>query len=161
MSEENNDSGNQTQNTGYSAEYVKELRDEAASYRTKARDANDELTTLKGIITADKTAGTINAEFTKRGIKADPKWVTLDEGQDASKAVDKFLKDYPQFSTPQAQPPVIPGRAPMSPQRTNTNIENNAVSELGAIKNDPIARAQLRDQYRNLLANQANTNFTV
>ncbi len=155
MSEENKPA-----ETGYSAEYVKELREEAANYRTKARDANEELATLKNTVSKDKTVGTINDEFTKRGIKADPKWVTLDEGQDATKAVDKFLKDYPQFSA-DSQPNVIKGQKPLAPQNTNTNIQNTKVSELGAIKNDPIARAQLRDRYRNLLANQANTNFTI
>jgi len=149
-----------TENTGYSAEYVKSIRDEAASYRVKAREAEEKFSTLEKTVSESKTVGTINDEFTKRGIKADPSWVNLEDGQTPEKAVDKFLKSYPQFSA-ELQPQKIVGKTPMSPPKTNSNLERSTVSELGAIKNDPVARAQLRDKYRGLLANQANTNYTI
>ena len=145
--------------TGFSAEYVKSIREEAAAYRVKAKEATDKLSDLEKTVSQSKTTGTINDEFTKRGIKANPTWVTLEEGQSPEKAVDKFLKSYPQFGA--EQPQKIVGKTPMSPPKTNSNLERSTVSELGAIKNDPVARAQLRDKYRGLLANQANTNYTI
>jgi hypothetical protein len=159
MSEENK-SGSGSQETGFSAEYVKSIREEAASYRIKAKEMEEKYTGLEKQITESKTHSTILEEFTKRGIKADPKWVSLENGKSVTDAVDKFLKDYPQFSV-EDKPQRIQGKTPMSPHKTNTNVENTAISELGAVKNDPIARAQLRDHYRNLLANAAKTNFRI
>ena len=49
----NSDTGDQNkmdQNAGYSAEYVKSLRDEAASWRTKLRETETEVSNLKQTI---------------------------------------------------------------------------------------------------------------
>ena len=148
--------------TGYSQEYVKELREEAASYRVKARDAETKYNELQTSVNQSNVVNDVNSEFTKRGITADPSWVKMEDGVTASVAVDKFLKDYPQFgTTTQPAQPVIKGQAPISPTTKNTNIPNTVKSELGAVKNDPVARASLREHYRALLANNANTNYTI
>lgn len=149
-----------SENTGYSAEYVKTLRDEAASWRTKLRDTEAKVTELETSIYESKTTNSISQELTSRNIKVDPKWITLEENQAPKDAVDKFLKEYPQFVakekgdfTPDPKP--APGRKPMQTAKPNTNVENTNVSDLEAIKTDPIARAKLRDHYRALLARDA------
>lgn len=161
MSDQTNVPGAQpTQQGGYSAEYVKSIREEAASWRTKLREAEDKYNALESKMNEQSRVNNVTAEFTKRGIKADPKWVSIEEGQKVEQAVDKFLKDYPQFVAQQqdsflpTQQPVV-DRKPMQPQAPNSNIENTAVSELGAVKKDPIARAKLRDHYRAMLQQSA------
>lgn len=165
------DSGNQgTQNTGYSAEYVKTLRDEAAAWRTKLRETETEIQTLKQTIQKTQIDNTIGKELEKRGLKINPSWIQIEEGMAPDKAVDKFLKDYPQLagstgdihaSTEQNHTvPPNAGRKPMVPNSQNTNIENTAKSELSAIKKDPVAREKLRGLYRGLLAqNSGSSNF--
>lgn len=155
------DSGSQEPNSSrgaYSSEYVKSLRDEAASWRTKLRELETKYTELETKVKADYTANTIGKELEKRGVKADPTWVKVEEGQSPEQAVDKFLKDYPHLqSTSDNSFVPKPTKKPMRPNTANSNIENTAVSELDAIKKDPIARNKVRDLYRGLLAQSAKT----
>lgn len=159
---QNNDSGNHSNNDnqqgGYSADYVKSLRDEAASWRTKLRELETKYNELETKVKADYTANTIGKELEKRGVKADPTWVKVEEGMSPEQAVDKFLKDYPhlQLTSDDSFVPK-PTKKPMRPNTANSNIENTAVSELDAIKKDPIARNKVRDLYRGLLAQSAKT----
>lgn len=156
----NNDSGSQnndTNNNGtgtYSADYVKTLRDENASWRTKLRELEVKHAELENKIKVDTVANTIGKELEKRGVKADPSWVKVSEGMTTEQAVDKFLKDYPHL-VPKEEITTSPKKQNINPMRPNshdTNIENTAKSELGAIKHDPIARSKVRDLYRGLLA---------
>jgi hypothetical protein len=151
-----NDSGNHQTNrdTGYSAEYVKSLRDEAATWRTKLRDVETELNTMKVTISKQETLNSINTELSTRKIKVDPSWIKLEKDQSPKDAVDKFLKDYPQFAiASEDNNTYVPkSRKPMGAKPNNTNVENTDVSEIKSIKQDPIARAKLRDHYRALLS---------
>jgi hypothetical protein len=151
------DQGTKDQSTGYSAEYIKNLRDEAATWRTKLRETEAKVAELTATINGERIANTVGKELEKRGIKCDPSWVKMEEGQTPEKAVDKFLKDYPQLAQV-AEVPIIPKNKNLRPMGANlpdSNIENTAKSELDAIKKDPIAREKLRNLYRGLLAKSA------
>ncbi len=162
MPDNNNGSGdhveNKGQSTGYSADYVKELRDENAGWRTKLRDTEAKLNELSTKIKNQELSNTVGKELEKRGVKADPTWIKMTEGETPEQAVDKFLKDYPQL-VQQTEDTFVPNPKrvpkPMEPNSHNTNVENTAKSELDAIKQDPIARAKLRGLYRDLLAKNA------
>ena len=159
MSDANTNTPNET---GYSREYVKELRDEAAAYRVRAREAEEKYQNLQNTVSQQETTNSISSELAKRGIKADASWIKAGEGETPTAAVDRFLKDYPQFNAePAPQQPIIKGQDPLKQKGPKSNTINTSVSELGAVKKDPVARAQLRDQYRAMLANSANTNFTI
>ena len=149
MSEENkNKDGEQA----FSLEYVKELREENAKWRNKVRD-------LEGKVTGSE----IKVELDKRGIKADPSWIKLNEGETASVAVDKFVVDYPHLVPQSAgeDPPRNRAKAPkaMSPGGSNTNTPgpsaNGSSRTFAEIKKDPVARASLREKYREMLRNQS------
>lgn len=164
------DPQNKQGDTGYSAEYVKTLRDEAASWRTKLRETEQKVEEVTNKVTELETAATqktvtdtIATEITSRNLKIDPSFVKLEENQTPKDAVDKFLKAYPQFGeATNVQPEQkAPGKSPMPPKSQNTNIENTAVSELDAIQKDPIARSKLRNLYRGLLAQSAGTSNTI
>jgi len=153
--------------TGYSAEYVRSLRDEAATWRTKLRETEAKLTTLEETVKEQIRNSTVSAELAKRNLKIDPSWIKLEDKQEVKDAVDKFLKDYPQFGTTetndnniQTKPKPV-GKTPMAPNLPNSNIENTDVSELGAIKADPVARAKLRQLYRGLLAQSARSSNSI
>ena len=157
---QNNDSGSQNNNSSqgaYSADYVKSLRDEAASWRTKLRELETKYTELETKTKQEHLSNTIGKELERRGIKADPSWVKLEDGMSPEQAVDKFLKNYPNLIP--SEQPIAPKRVrnPMRPNAADSNIENTAVSELDAIKKDPIARSKVRDLYRSLLAQSAKT----
>ena len=141
--------------TGYSAEYIKNLRDEAATWRLKLRESEVKVTELETTIKGERVANTVGRELEKRGLKCNPSWVKLEDGVTPEKAVDKFLKDYPQWAQ-SAEVPILPNRnknlRPMGANLPDSNIENTAKSELDAIRKDPIAREKLRSLYRGLLA---------
>lgn len=164
---QNNDGrsqNNDSKSTGYSSEYVKELRDEAAGWRTKLRDTEDRLNKLTIDIENSKKQSTVSEILSQRGAKGvKPSWIEVEEDGNAETAVDNFLKEYPQFTqkdefVPNSQKK---NRAapPMKTQRDNSNIENTEISELSAIKKDPIARAKLRDLYRGLLAQNSSSKY--
>lgn len=155
--------GNKDQSTGYSAEYIKNLRDEAATWRTKLRDTEVKVAELTATINGERIANTVGKELEKRGITCDPSWVTMEEGQTPEKAVDSFLKKYPQLAAV-AEVPIIPKNKNLRPMGANlpdSNIENTAKSELDAIRKDPIAREKLRSLYRGLLAKSAGSSNYV
>lgn len=150
--------------TGYSPEYVKELRDEAASWRNKLRDKETEYTTLQESIKQTAIKVSITDELQKRSLKVNPDWIKIGQGKSAKDAVDDFLKEYPQWeggtetqeeivTQTQVTDPRTTQRA-QTVKKTNTNVQTNQVRELDQIKNDPIARSKLRDKYRALLNNQ-------
>lgn len=140
----------QPNNTGsYSTEYVKELRDEAASWRTKFREAETKAKTLEETIAKTIRDEGIKSELSKRGLNVDPDFIKVEQGQTVEQAIDGFLKKYPQFSS---QQPPTPTRKPMHTEKTNTNIPSIPDNDYQAVKNDPVARAKLREQYRAMLA---------
>ena len=143
----------------FDADYVKSIRQESAKYRTQAKELKSELEGYKGL-EAQLTAIRIENEFIRRGIQAEPQWVQIQEGETPSQAVDSFLEKYPQFAggSPEAQeetkvePKSIPKA--MTPKPTNTReVSNRSLDE---IKNDPAARSNLTDLYRDLLKNSSN-----
>lgn len=151
--------GEKGSSTGYSAEYIKNLRDEAATWRLKLRETEVKVQELESTIKGERVANTVGRELEKRGLKCDPSWVKLEEGVTPEKAVDKFLKDYPQWAQ-SAEVPILPKNKNLRPMGANlpdSNIENTAKSELDAIRKDPIAREKLRDLYRGLLAKSSGT----
>lgn len=131
--------------TGFSKEYVEKLRQEAASWRTKFRD-----------LESQNTQSEVETELNKRGIKADPTWVKQSEGMTASDAVEDLVARYPHLvpAEPAAQtpiPPTVPGV--QAPVTTATGVPTDPAKgrSLEEIKKDPVARAQLRERYRQLL----------
>lgn len=158
---ENNQAGTDTnaqQSTGYSADYVKQLREEAASWRTKFRELE----------TQQKTY-TVQEELNKRGIKANAKWVDVQEGQSITEAVEAFTKEYPHLVIQTNTEPTEPdntkaikkviGPKPNTPPVTNINSTkskdlNTALKtgSLNDIKNDPNLRKQTQQWYQSMLA---------
>lgn len=147
-----NDTG---RSSAYSADYVKELRDEAAMWRTKFKEENKRANTLdeqvKGIVTYTE----VQEEIAKRGLKIKPDFIELGEDNDIGKAIDSFLEEYPQFAEPVnsfSRNSIKENKSkdkPLQPNRDkNFNIKN---FNIGDIKKDPIGRAKLRDMYRNAL----------
>ena len=144
----------------FSLEYVQELRREAASYRTRTK----ELEAQYGVM----------SELSNRGIKADPSWVRVKEGQTAKDAVDELVTQYPHLvvATQSAPAPVAPAApvtqvhggptpkpapppvTPIGPQKDVSKLLKERNME--EIKKDPVARAALRDQYRAMLQSVSN-----
>jgi hypothetical protein len=150
------------QRTGFDAEYVKQLREEAASWRTKYRE-----------LEAQVADNSLTVELAKQGIKAEPSWVQVADGQSIAEAVAMFGERYPQLkmaepsnSTPSPSDTVAPPRArtPKSvpPTVPNTTVPAKAPADritsqnINEIKKDAVARAKLREQYRALLASTSN-----
>lgn len=139
----------------FSADYVRELRQENAQWRTKLRDMENKYGELEAKLGQTTKAMTVSSELARRGIKANPRWVDIQDNQSPEEAVENFLKEYPQFDTapapepkPEPKRPNIPG-TPKAPQ--NTNTPPNANRSVMELKEDPVTRAQVRDQYRELL----------
>jgi len=162
MSDQNNNgTGSQQNNPGsYSADYVKELRDEAASWRTKFRDAEQSLSSMNDKLASMEKTFTLKSELDKRGVAVDPSWVKVEEGMSPSQAVDKFVEQYPQFQTENnqnnSQPQPSPTPRPMKPEKQNSNAPKFKDSDYKSIKNDPVARSKLRDMYRSMLGDGNN-----
>lgn len=160
----NNDAGG-SQNHGdsgrsaFSPDYVKELREEAASWRTKYRETETKVQTLEQSIAQLTSGSKVKEEISKRGLKINPDFIKLDKDGDAAKAVDKFLEDYPQFaveSTQQVIKPVKKGIKPIAGEKTNTNNNPAQKGNIMDVKKDPLARAKLREQYRSMLGHGDN-----
>lgn len=146
----------------FDADYVKGLRQEAAKYRNQTKELKTELEGYKGL-EAQISAIRIENEFMRRGISAEPQWVQVQDGESPSEAVDKFLAKYPQFSggsqevTVQEEERVEPKPFPkaMPPAPTNTSHANPMTRSLEEIKQDPAARNNLTDLYRDLLKQES------
>lgn len=147
------------QGATFSPEYIRELREEAASWRTKFREAETSLSTMKSTLDGMTTGMEIEKELTTRGIKGiEPSWITLEKDKPVKDCVDKFLVDHPQFAID--APPVTHREQtvtrPMKTEKTNTNVQGvQNLDEAQTIKNDPIARAKLRSVYKQLLGRPA------
>jgi len=143
--------------TGFSADYVKELRDEAAGWRNKFRELEGRLAQAE-----------IGSELAKRGVKADASWVKRTEGMSVADAVDSFIAQYPHLAAQPAQSEQGPAPsdqrmasrapAPMSSTRPNSNHPGPkagtalAGKDLEAIKQDPKLRKELNSIYRSLVS---------
>lgn len=155
-------SDNENERAGFSQDYVKELRQENASWRTKVRDLEQQLRFTE-----------IKTELLKHGADVNPKWVDVDEGQSVRDAVNTFLAEYPQFisnnnniSTTNKEPTFKKVTKPEQASKSDSNHPgpkpnngNYGGRSLNEIKKDPKARASLRDQYRQLLAQQSNQEY--
>lgn len=153
----------------FDKEYVKSLRQEAARYRTEAKELKSELESYR-MLEAQINTVRVEAELTKRNVNADPSWIQLAEGQNPADAVDNFLEKFPQFiagkmeASSEDKEPKLSKDVPkvISP---NSNKASNPSSvpvgtlgnrDLKQIKDDPIARSNLRDLYRDLLSSSSN-----
>lgn len=137
--------------SAFTTEYVKELREEAASWRTKYRDTERKYNELDKQVKEAVTTSKIEQEINKRGLKINPSFIKLGDDKDPVKAVDSFLEEYPQFAGESVKETVRREHVkPISTEKKNTNmtIKSDSVME---VKNDPIARAKLRDHYRALM----------
>lgn len=146
----------------FTAEYVRELREENSRWRTKVRD-----------LETRQSASEVRSELDKRGIKADPSWVKVGNGQSAAEAVESFVGEYPHLmSVPEEKNPGgssvststqrVEGKKmprPLNPGGSNTNApgpsSTNSSRTMTEIKKDPVARANLREQYRAMLRHQS------
>jgi hypothetical protein len=152
MTEENKENSKQV----FDIEYVKKLREENASWRTKYREMEQK----QGVL----------AEFQTRGIKADPRWVVLEEGKTVTECVDRLLEEFPNLKSDERSPDLQrkPSGGPTPKPDNSSNpfknsntpgdkplglLKERSVQEL---KKDPIARSQLRSEYRALLAASSN-----
>lgn len=162
MSNDQLDTGsNESGENTFSKDYVKQLRDEAAGWRTKFREL--ESTTKNQ---------TVEIELANRGIKAKPSWVEIAEGQSIVEAVEAFIVENPQLSSksepepkePSSQVDVvnvqrqIPQHRQLTPPVNSTS--NPEVKDLNKLlatrslddaKNDPKSREQIRDWYQSTL----------
>ena len=149
MSEEKN------QGTGFSEDYVKELRSEAAQWRTKFRE-----------LEVSNESKDVENELLRRGIEAEPQWVTKSDNQSVSDAVDSFLVKHPKFQVAGDEEITEIEREPKpkpmvrSIQQTNQQGPKSKGTFTGRtseeIKKDPKARQALRHHYRELLATSGN-----
>lgn len=155
-----------SQNTGFSEDYVKSLRDEAASWRTKFRELQSQT------VTKD-----IEIELAKHNIKAKPSWVEIQEGQTVQEAVETFKTEFPHLAqSMDAPPPPMPpedkvtrvlqnnGPNPITPPANKTSsVEYKDLNQLLSsrslddAKQDPKTREQVRDWYRSALRNTHNS----
>jgi len=147
------------QNTGYSADYVKSLRDEAAGWRSKLRESEATIATMN----TKTVESSIGSMLETKGIKCDPSFIKVAEGQTIEQAVDKFATEYPQFkveaTTEENNDNTNTNNTNIEAmntrkENTNTNNRGSKPTDVAAVKKDPIARAKLRDQYRSMLQNQ-------
>lgn len=139
----------------FSADYVRELREENAKWRGKVRDLEQR-----------QTATEMKMELDKRGIKAEPEWVKLSAGQSVQEAIDSFVAAHPHLSgevtpTVEVPAPQLPKSIPPTGQR-NTNLPGKGPQgsyggrSLEEIRQDPKARSALREHYRDLLRSSSN-----
>jgi hypothetical protein len=140
-------SGTQGGSTGYSREYVHELREEAAGYRTRLKEAENKINELAQKSQQDQTKTTLQSILEKKNVKVNPDWIKIENGQNPEQAVDNFLKEYPQFASSTQNST----QKPLSPERKNTNVPTSFSPDYKAEKSDPISRSKIREQYRNML----------
>lgn len=146
----------------FDAEYVKQLRSEAAKYRSQVKELKTEMEGYKGLEAQISTIR-IENEFVRRGITAEPSWVQIQEGEAPSQAVDRFLEKYPQFAGGGTQRTVEEEQTPAAPELPRsmppkpTNTHHQPLSrDLEDIKKDPVQRQNLTDLYRDLLRSNSN-----
>lgn len=145
----------------FDAEYVRTLRSEAAKYRNQTKELRTELDGFKGL-EAQLSSIRVENEFIRRGIDAEPGWVSLTEGQSPSQAVDNFLEKYPQFAAngiqgSEVQEKVEPKAVPKALSPKKSNIDHPpSVRGLDEIRKDPSARSNFTDLYRDLLKKNSN-----
>jgi hypothetical protein len=150
----------------FSEEYVRQLREEAAGWRVKYREMEQKQKMLE-----------VKAELDKRGIKADPSWIKVADGQSVELAIEGLLRDYPHLK-PDPENEMSPEEddtiskiinkkvevgkmpKPASPDPASYGHETKSPQEvlknrqLDEIKKDPKARSLLRKQYRHMLASE-------
>lgn len=149
--------------TTFNREYVQELRQEAAKYRTEAKELKNQLEDYKSL-EAQITSVRVENELMRRGVNADPSWVNLAEGQTPAEAVDNFLVKFPEFKAGAEEPSVEHKKVPkaISPNPNKAAVpDGSPVGAIGSrgldeIKSDPMARDSLRDLYRDLLRTTSN-----
>lgn len=148
----------------FDQEYVKELRSEAAGYRTQLRELQREVSSykhLEGEIAQLK----VENELVKRGVNAEASWIKVGQDQTVAEAVDKFLEKYPQFLpqapmsdelTPNPQRVEIPNT--IAPPAGNANRSDKprmhkvfGDRSISDIENDAVARRDLSIIYQSLL----------
>lgn len=150
----------------FTEEYVKQLREEAAKWRTKVRE-----------LEAQQSSSTISLELAKRGIQADPSWVHVEEGQELGEAIDALVAKFPHLKQqekqskvevsdpldfvlesekPRMTPKVISPSSPKSTTPQPARTAKISSRNIGEIKKDPQARAKVRDLYRELLKKGSN-----
>lgn len=145
--------------------YVKKLREENAKWRNQVRE-----------LEAQNETAEVQVELAKQGIVADPRWVSVNEGQSVEDAVSKMKEEYPhlaqtvtpttekvdvldfELELPVEKPKVKP-LAPATQLSTTpkparaTRINSRNIAE---IRKDPVARSKIRDAYRGLLLRSSN-----
>lgn len=129
----------------FNADYVKELRNENASWRHKVRELEQKV-----------LYNDIALEFAKRGIEADPSILNIPEGMSAAEVVDKFSGLLKPVEQPQeTSRPVYPNA--LAPNTTKPNASGPPAQgafggrSLKEIEADPRAREQVRAMYRDML----------
>jgi hypothetical protein len=105
------------------------------------------------------TKTTVASELLKRGVKANPDWIKPQEGQSVGEAIDNFLNDYPQFAVdqqtkPEPSRPSIPKSSRSEPK---TNVPTPGERSIAELRDDPKARSEVRDLYRQMLTGKSNT----
>lgn len=141
----------------FDADYVKSLRSEAAKYRQRVKSLETELEGYHGL-DAQLREVRIENELARRGINAEAAWVQMGADQSPAQAVDSFLEKYPMFGVGEKEPEVDPKQVPkaMTPSPTNHNDTAWGKAGLDDIKQDPVARQNLTDVYRDLLKSSSN-----
>jgi hypothetical protein len=143
----------------FSAEYVRELRSENAQWRTKLREMESKYGELENKMNSMNTKTTVASELLKRGVKANPDWIKPQEGQSVGEAIDNFLNEYPQFAVDQqAKPePARPNIPKSSRSEPKTNVPTPGERSITEVRDDPKARSEVRDLYRQMLTGKNNT----
>jgi hypothetical protein len=146
-------------NTTFSAEYVRELRSENAQWRTKLREMESRYGELENKMDSMNTKTTVASELLKRGVKVNPDWIKPQEGQSVGEAIDNFLNEYPQFAVEQqpTQEPTRPAIPKSSRSEPKTNVPTPGERSISELKEDPKARSEVRDLYRQMLTGKNNT----
>lgn len=134
--------------------YVRQLRDEAAGYRTKAKEQASELESYKRL-EGEIHQLRVENEITRRGLNIEPQFINYNGTGSVSEAVDNFLEKYPQFApeaskgkTPQHKD--IPEALP--PSKGKANVSNSRLDKSwDELKADPVTREEVGRLYRNLL----------
>lgn len=133
----------------FDADYVKKLREEAAGWRTKYRELE-----VQGVYKD------VQLELVNQGIKADPTWVELKEGQSVTDAIKDLVSKHPHLAETSVTPTLTPTELPevkkvqpphvMRVTEPKTEVPSNPLHERSVeeIKKDPVARSRLRDLYR-------------
>ena len=149
----------------FDQEYVSQLRNEAGKYRQQVKSLKEDLKEYKGL-EAQVQNVRIETELVRRGVQADPNWVSIGEDESPTEAVDHFLEKYPQFTDgtghidepmvkEAVEPLYIPNSMPPNPSKANIPGPP-AQGKLGSrsldeIQQDPMARQTLREVYRDQL----------